>query len=78
MHSPIAARVHACFVAAAREVTLLVDSTKFDAPTLFTAAPASSLHRIVTDKGMRPQMGAAFEARGVEMIIADEKSASER
>lgn len=72
MHSPTAARVHASFVTGAREVTLLVDATKFDAPSLFAVCPVTGLHRIITDKGIQPETRTAFEARGVEIVIADE------
>jgi len=52
----------------ARQVTVLTDSSKIGRRSLSTIAPVSSIHRIITDLGVRPEHRAIFEAKGIEFL----------
>jgi DeoR/GlpR family transcriptional regulator of sugar metabolism len=61
----------------AAEVTLLVDSSKFEATAMYRIAPLARLHRIVTDDALPAADRERIEAAGVELITvpADEDPA---
>jgi len=71
MHSQTEARINAKFVQSADEVTVLVDSSKFEAHSLFKISDLSSLDRIITDSGITDKTREALEASGVELIVVD-------
>ena len=71
MHSAAEARINQRFVSSAREVTVLVDSSKFDVPSLFRVAPLREIHRIVTDDKIRPELREALERMDLELVVTD-------
>jgi len=54
----------------APEVILVVDHSKFGKVSTALVAPITSVHKIVTDAGISPQIVADLRARGMEVIIA--------
>ncbi|MDP1691581.1 MAG: DeoR/GlpR family DNA-binding transcription regulator [Burkholderiaceae bacterium] len=71
MHSAAEARINRRFVASAREVTLLVDSSKFNMPSPFRVASLREIHRIVTDARIRPEIREALQRMDLELVVAD-------
>lgn len=69
MHSAAEAQINRLFVAAAREITVVVDSSKFDVPCLFRVASLQEIDRIITDDGIRPEIKAVLERLDLELII---------
>lgn len=78
MSTPQEALTYRTFVRAASEVTLLADSTKFEAGSMFGIAPLSKITRIVTDTGIRDVDRKHLDALDIEVITvpADEDVAS--
>lgn len=54
----------------ARQVTVLVDSSKLEQTALFQVCTANQVSRIVTDAAPPPGLMTSFRAAGVEVIIA--------
>lgn len=78
MSTPQEALTYRTFVRAASEVTLLADSTKFEAGSMFGIAPLSKITRIVTDTGIRDVDRKHLDALDIEVITVpvDEDVAS--
>ncbi len=57
-------------IAAAEEVIVACDSSKFGRPALAKIAPLASVDRIVTDEGITDQWRNVFEREGIELIVA--------
>lgn len=78
MSTPQEALTYRTFVRAASEVTLLADSTKFEAGSMFGIAPLSKITRIVTDTGIRDVDRKHLDALDIEVITVpvDEDLAS--
>lgn len=57
-------------IAAAREVTVIIDSSKIGKVAFATCASLEEIHRVVTDEGAPPEFVAALRARGIEVILA--------
>ncbi|MCB9422758.1 MAG: DeoR/GlpR transcriptional regulator [Ardenticatenaceae bacterium] len=55
-----------------QEVIAVVDGSKFGRTSLATIAPLSDVSCIVTDKSAPPQMLKAFQAQGVEILVAED------
>jgi DeoR family transcriptional regulator of aga operon len=62
------AELNATMIGIARQVTVLTDSSKIGRRSLSRIAPIESIHRIITDSGVRPEDRAIFEAKGIEVI----------
>lgn len=75
MHSPIEAQINKCFVRCAREVTVVIDSSKFEVPSLHRIVPLTEVQRIITDEGLSAELRRKIEALGVELVIASEAKA---
>lgn len=58
-------------MARARQVTVLVDSSKLEKAALFQVCTASQVSRVVTDAPPPPALMNSFRAAGVDVIIAD-------
>ena len=71
MHSPTEARINAAFIEAADEVTVVVDSSKFETPALYRVTPLEAIHRIVTDSGLPPAIAEQLRAMGLDLILVD-------
>jgi DeoR family transcriptional regulator, fructose operon transcriptional repressor len=63
--------VKRAMIAAASEVILLADSSKFGHDSLVRVAPLGVLSRIVTSPGIDPDLKAALVELGIEVIVAD-------
>lgn len=64
------AYVARAMIASAREVTVLVDSSKLDRHALFQVCEAEQLHRLVTDSPLPEDLADVMTAAGVEVIVA--------
>lgn len=53
-----------------REVVIVADHTKFGRVAMAFLAPLSSIHTIVTDRGVAPEFVQALEAQGIRVILA--------
>lgn len=62
------AELNATMIRIARQVTVLTDSSKIGRRSLSMIAPVTSIHRIITDSGVRPEHRAIFKAQGIEVI----------
>jgi DeoR family transcriptional regulator, fructose operon transcriptional repressor len=63
--------VKRAMIAAASEVILVADHTKFNERSLVRVAPLSVLSRIVTDTGIDPAIANALRDKDIEVILAD-------
>jgi DeoR family fructose operon transcriptional repressor len=57
-------------IAAARQVILVADHTKFGKVAFATIGPITRAHVLVTDQGLDPQAARELTARGVQVLIA--------
>ena len=70
MFNPHEAEINRAFINAAREVTILVDSTKFSSKAMFRIAPIEKVHRLITDAGIDPDVQREIARLGIEVVIA--------
>lgn len=71
MHSQSEARINSTFVRSADEVTVIVDSSKFEAHSLFKITDLSSIDRIITDSRISDTTRNALEAADLELVVVD-------
>lgn len=64
-------RVKQVLIESAQEVIVVTDSTKFGQTTFTTVGPLDAAQKIVTDDQAPPDIVAAIEERGVEVITVD-------
>jgi len=64
------AQLGSLMIRVSREVIVVADSSKFMHRSLSVIAKLDSIHKIVTDEGIRANMVHALESAGVEVIIA--------
>src|ERR1039457_2490020 len=64
------AHLNALMVAAADEVAVVSDASKFGRRSLSVICPMSSVHRVITDKGISPETVQELERMGVQVIVA--------
>ena len=57
------------FVNASTEVTLLIDSSKFQAEAMYRVVPLERINRIVTDEGIAVSHREQIERMGIELIV---------
>lgn len=55
----------------AQQLILLVDSSKFDAPSGFVVCPLADIDTVITDAGIKDEHRAMFEDAGVQLIVVD-------
>lgn len=60
---------------AAREVILMADSSKFGRKSPNIVCSLESVDKLITDAGIPPDVRAALEEKGIDVIIAGEKNA---
>lgn len=65
------AHLYRLAAANARETTLLIDHTKFLAPSLFKIVEWSAIARVVTDLPPQPQWVEFFQGRGIRLIYPE-------
>lgn len=53
----------------ARDITVVVDSSKFGHIAFTAIAPLRAAHRIITDAGLEPEAGIAIRNMGIELIL---------
>jgi len=63
------ARMNQAFVEASTEVTLLVDSSKFQAEAMYRVVPLERISRIITDGGIAALHREQIERLGIELIV---------
>lgn len=64
------AQLNSRMVRAAREVTVIADSSKFGQRSLAIITRLENVHRVITDTEAPPQMVAELESRGIRVILA--------
>jgi DeoR family fructose operon transcriptional repressor len=67
---PEEAAVKAAFVRSARRIVVLADSSKLDTETLVQFASLKDLDILITDSQPGPELAAALEEAGVDVVIA--------
>lgn len=63
------ARMNQAFVDVSAEVTLLVDSSKFEAEAMYRIVPMERISRIVTDQGIASSDRERIEELDIELIV---------
>ncbi len=63
------ARLNSLMIRAARETTVMADSSKFGRRSLSLIAGLDAVKRVITDERIRPEMAIAIRERGVELVI---------
>lgn len=61
--------VNQAMVKISREVVLVVDSTKFNKRSMSRIAPLSSIHKIITDKKLSPEIEERLRSAGCGVIL---------
>ena len=64
------AQVKRAMIAAARQVILLTDSSKWNRSGFIKVAPLSAVHTLICDEGLSEEARVATEKAGVKLIIA--------
>lgn len=67
------AEVKRAMIEASDRVILVMDSSKMNKHTLATVGPVEAINLLVTDGGLSADDRAALAARGVEVMIADDR-----
>ncbi len=65
------AKVKACMIAAARQVVVVIDSSKVGKVAFATIAPLHGLHVLVTDANLPPETLGELQKCGVRVMMAD-------
>jgi DeoR family transcriptional regulator of aga operon len=63
------AQLNAIMIQVSREVVVVADSTKFQRRSLSIIAKLNSVHKIITDDGVKPEIVAALRAKSLEVLI---------
>jgi DeoR family transcriptional regulator of aga operon len=63
------AQLNAIMIQVSREVVVVADSTKFQRRSLSVIAKLDSVHKVITDEGVTPEMVTAMRARSIEVLI---------
>ncbi|MFO7171439.1 MAG: DeoR/GlpR family DNA-binding transcription regulator [Bacillota bacterium] len=69
--SPAEASVKRRMIAAARKVVVVADHTKMRKVAFAAIAPLSSVHMIISDRGMDQQVARELIRRGIQVLIAE-------
>jgi DeoR family transcriptional regulator, aga operon transcriptional repressor len=72
------AQLNALMIRVSSEVTAVADASKFGRRSLSTICGPEKLRRIITDERITPQMRAALEARGIEVLVAGDPAGQRR
>lgn len=75
MLTPQEARMTQAFIEASTEVTLLVDSSKFEAEAMYLASPLHRIHRVITDEGISTSHRQQLEDAGIEVVVVPDTGA---
>jgi DeoR family transcriptional regulator of aga operon len=63
------AQLNATMIRVSREVIVVADASKFGRRSLSVIAPVDSVHKVITDDKVPPEMAGALRARNVEVIV---------
>jgi DeoR family transcriptional regulator of aga operon len=63
------AQLNAIMIQVSREVVVVADSAKFQRRSLSVIAKLDSVHKVITDSGITPEMVAALRAHNLEVLI---------
>jgi DeoR family transcriptional regulator of aga operon len=63
------AQLNAIMIQVSREVVVVADSSKFHRRSLSVIAKLDSVHKVITDPGVAPDLAAALRARNIEVIL---------
>ncbi len=63
------ARLNCLMIRAARETTVMADSSKMGRRSLSLIAELGAARRVITDTGIQPEMAAAIRDRGLELSV---------
>ncbi len=63
------ARLNSLMIRAARETTVMADTSKFGRRSLSLIAGLDAVNRVITDERIRPEMAAAVRDRGPELVV---------
>jgi DeoR family transcriptional regulator of aga operon len=63
------AQLNAVMIQVSREVVVVADSTKFQRRSLSVIAKMDSVHKVITDEGVKPEMVAALKSRNIDVVI---------
>jgi DeoR family transcriptional regulator of aga operon len=63
------AQLNAVMIRVSREVIVVADSSKFARRNLSVIAPLDTVHKVITDDNVAPDMVAALKARNIEVVI---------
>src|SRR4029079_3079209 len=63
------AQLNTSMIRASREVIVVADSSKFKRRSLSVIAKLDSVHKVITDDRATPEMVAALQAHGIEVIV---------
>jgi DeoR family transcriptional regulator of aga operon len=64
------AESNAAMIRCARSVSVVTDASKIGQRSLCTIAPITAIHRIITDRSIRPEQKEILLSRGVEVLVA--------
>lgn len=64
------AQLNSVMIKVSTEVTIVADASKIGRRSLSTIGSLSSIHRLITDDRIAPEMLRAFRDRGLEVVIA--------
>jgi DeoR family transcriptional regulator of aga operon len=68
------AELNAAMIRSAREVSIVCDSSKIGRSSLSLIAPITSVHRVITDSGIKPHHRDLLKAKGIEILIVPDRS----
>jgi DeoR family transcriptional regulator, aga operon transcriptional repressor len=63
------AQLNAVMIQVSREVVVVADSTKFQRRSLSVISKMDSVHKVITDEGVKPEMVAALRGRSIDVVI---------
>lgn len=63
------AQLNRLMIAVSNEVTIVADSSKIGRRSLSTIGELSTIHRLVTDDRIAPELAQAIRAKGLELIV---------
>ena len=63
------AQLNAVMIQVSREVVVVADHSKFQRRSLSVIGRIDTVHKVITDSGIAPEIVAAVRARNVEMLV---------
>lgn len=72
------AELNAAMIRAAREVSVVADSSKIGRSSLSLIAPITNVHRIITDSGISSGHLASLQAKGIDVISVSNPAKASR